>query len=240
MAKNIIKTKSEKNSVIKHSRGVSITTSVTVNEPLHADQYKYISATKDPKSFEDSLRDIVINFMRVLKDNGYPYRPSYKIASNNTTGNKSLLFKLSNDFSLEPLDTFYVFGNFIQQYHTMKLRQTKDAPSEELIEWAFKLGNTHQKALIFLRETNSKSKAAHHSRTDPDVTESIVKLAETEMTAKEAFSYFVSDIDGKETMVNNNLCVTYLNTNDIEKKITFKTFQNKLSIERSNNKNPSI
>ena len=68
--------------------------------------------------------------------------------------------------------------------------------------------------------------------------ESIARLAKTEMTSHEAFSEFISDIDGVETVVNNSLCVTYFNGNDIKKKITLKTFQNKLSEERKRN-NPS-
>ena len=233
MAKKKIKTKSAQNSIQQHKRGVSVTTTIKVNEVLEAEIYQHLGAVDKPRDFEYQLRDIVINFMRILKSNGYPFRPSYRIASNNTSGNKNLLSRLSKEFGLEPLDTYYVLGDVIQQYHIMKLRQDKGASSEELIEWAFKLGNTYQKALMFLKESNTKSKAAKQSRGDPDVSESIAKLAKTEMTSHEAFSEFISDIDGVETEVNNNLRVTYFNGNDIKKKITFKTFQNKLSEERN-------
>jgi hypothetical protein len=93
----------------------------------------------------------------------------------------------------------------------MKLRQAKGASSEELIELSFKLGNTYQKALIFLKESKTKSKSAKHLRTDPDVVESIARLAKSDITSVEAFSEFISDIDGLETVVNNNLFVTYFN-----------------------------
>jgi hypothetical protein len=233
MAKEIIKTKSAKNTIIKYTRGVSCTTSVKVRGPLDASEYKYLGTDKEPKSFDDSLRDTVIIFMRILKENGYPYRPSYRIASNNKTGNESLLPKLKREFSLEPLDTFYVCAEFIQQYHLMNLRKTKGASIEELIQWAFKLGNTHQKALLFLKESNIKSKAAKHGRTDLDIAKSIAKLAKADMPAKEAFPHFIIDIDGEEIIVNNILCVKYFNTKGIDKTITFKTFQNKLSFQRT-------
>ena len=235
MAKKTIKTKSAKNSIQQHKRGVSVTTTIKVNDALEPEEYKHLGAVDEPRGFEYQLRNIVINFMRILKANDYPYRPSYRIASNNTSGNKNLLSRLSKEFGLEPLDTYYVLGDVIQQYHIMKLRKAKGASSEELIELSFKLGNTYQKALIFLKESNTKSKAAHHLRTDPDAAESIARLAKTEMTSHEAFSHFVSDINGVETVVDNNLCVTYFNGNDIKKKMTFKTFQNKLSKERKRN-----
>jgi hypothetical protein len=238
MAKKTIKTKSAQNSIQQHKRGVSVTTTIKVNGALEPEEYEHLGAVDKPRGFEYQLRDIVINFMRILKSNDYPYRPSYRIASHNTSGNKSLLSRLSKEFGLEPVDTYYVLGDVIQQYHIMKLRQAKGASSEELIELSFKLGNTHQKALMFLKESNTKSKAAKHSRADRDLTESIAKLAKTEMTSHEAFSEFISDIDGEETVVNNSLCVTYFNGNDMKKKITFKTFQNKLSEERKRN-NPS-
>jgi hypothetical protein len=117
----------------------------------------------------------------------------------------------------------------------MKLRQAKGASSEELIALSFKLGNTYQKALIFLKESNTKSKSAKHPRTDPDVVESIARLAKLEITSHDAFSYFVSDLDGEETQVNKSRCVTYFNGNDIKKKMTFKRFQNILSEERKKN-----
>jgi hypothetical protein len=236
MAKEIIKTKSAKNTIIKYTRGVSYTTSVKVSGPLDASEYKYLGTDKEPKSFDDSLRDTVIIFMRILKENGYPYRPSYRIASNNKTGNESLLPKLKREFSLEPLDTFYVCAEFIQQYHLMNLRKTKGASIEELIQWAFKLGNTHQKALLFLKESNIKSKAAKHSRTDPDIAESIAKLAKTDMTAKEAFDTFRNDIDGEEIYLENDLAVKYYDSIDNKKEMKFKTFQNKLSKQKKDNK----
>ena len=235
MAKKTIKTKSAQNSIQQHKRGVSVITTIKVNDALEPEEYKHLGAVDEPRGFEYQLRDIVIYFIRLLRDKKYPYRPSYKIASNNTSGNKSLLSRLSKEFGLEPLDTYYVLGDVIQQYHIMKLRKAKGASSEELIELSFKLGNTYQKALIFLKESNTKSKAAHHLRTDPDAAESIARLAKTEMTSHEAFSHFVSDINGVETVVDNNLCVTYFNGNDIKKKMTFKTFQNKLSKERKRN-----
>jgi hypothetical protein len=235
MAKKTIKTKSAQNSIQQHKRGVSVITTIKVNDALEPEEYEHLGAVNKPRGFEYQLRDIVIYFIRLLRDKKYPYRPSYKIASNNTSGNKSLLSRLSKEFGLEPLDTYYVLGDVIQQYHIMKLRKAKGASSEELIELSFKLGNTYQKALIFLKESNTKSKAAHHLRTDPDAAESIARLAKTEMTSHEAFSHFVSDINGVETVVDNNLCVTYFNGNDIKKKMTFKTFQNKLSKERKRN-----
>jgi hypothetical protein len=235
MAKKTIKTKSAQNIIQQHKRGVSVTTTIKVNGALEPEEYEHLGAVDKPRGFEYQLRDIVINFMRILKSNDYPYRPSYRIASHNTSGNKSLLSRLSKEFGLEPLDTYYVLGDVIQQYHIMKLRQAKGASSEELIELSFKLGNTYQKALIFLKESNTKSKAAHHLRTDPDAAESIARLAKTEMTSHEAFSHFVSDINGVETVVDNNLCVTYFNGNDMKKKMTFKRFQNILSEERKKN-----
>lgn len=235
MAKKTIKTKSAQNSIQQHKRGVSVITTIKVNDALEPEEYEHLGAVDKPRGFEYQLRDIVINFMRILKSNDYPYRPSYRIASHNTSGNKSLLSRLSKEFGLEPLDTYYVLGDVIQQYHIMKLRKAKGASSEELIELSFKLGNTYQKALIFLKESNTKSKAAHHLRTDPDVAESIARLAKTEMTSHEAFSHFVSDINGVETVVDNNLCVTYFNGNDMKKKMTFKRFQNILSEERKKN-----
>ena len=233
MAKKTFKTKSAQNSIQQHKRGVSVTTTIKVNDALEPEEYKHLGAVDEPRGFEYQLRDIVINFMRILKANDYPYRPSYRIASNNISGNKSLLSRLSKEFDLEPLDTYYVLGDVIHQYHIMKLRQAKGASSEELIELSFKLGNTYQKALIFLKESDAKSKSATHPRADSDVTESIARLAKSEMTSHEAFSHFVSDINGIETVVNNSLCVTYFNTDDVEKKIIFKTFQNKLSKERN-------
>jgi hypothetical protein len=235
MAKKTIKTKSAQNIIQQHKRGVSVTTTIKVNGALEPEEYEHLGAVDKPRGFEYQLRDIVINFMRILKSNDYPYRPSYRIASHNTSGNKSLLSRLSKEFGLEPLDTYYVLGDVIQQYHIMKLRQAKGASSEELIELSFKLGNAYQKALMFLKESNAKSKAAHHLRTDPDVAESIARLAKTEMTSHEAFSHFVSDINGVETVVDNNLCVTYFNGNDMKKKMTFKRFQNILSEERKKN-----
>jgi hypothetical protein len=238
MAKTLTQMKSKQNTIKVITRGVTVNTRVEVHESLESDKHHFLGAMSKPKNFESMLRDSVIVFMKMLRNKKYPYRPSYRIASNNTSGNKSLLSRLSKEFGLEPLDTYYVLGDVIQQYHIMKLRKAKGASSEELIELSFKLGNTYQKALIFLKESNTKSKAAHHLRTDPDVTESIARLAKTEMTSHEAFSHFVSDINGVETVVDNNLCVTYFNGNDIKKKMTFKRFQNKLSEERKRN-NPS-
>lgn len=235
MAKKTIKTKSAKNSIQQHKRGVSVTTTIKVNDALEPEEYKHLGAVDEPRGFEYQLRNIVINFMRILKANDYPYRPSYRIASNNTSGNKSLLSRLSKEFDLEPLDTYYVLGDVIHQYHIMKLRQAKGASSEELIALSFKLGNTYQKALIFLKESNTKSKSAKHTRTDPDVVESIARLAKLEITSHDAFSHFVSDLDGEETQVNKSRCVTYFNGNDIKKKMTFKRFRNILSEERKKN-----
>jgi hypothetical protein len=239
MAKEIIKTKSTKNTIIKYTRGVSYTTSVKVNGPLDASEYKYLGTDKEPKSFDDSLRNTVIIFMRTLKGNGYPYRPSYRIASNNKTGNESLIPKLKREFSLEPLDTFYVCAEFIQMYHLMKLRKSKGASVEELIQWAFKLGNIHQKALLYLKESDIQTKVAKNSRTDPDIAESITKLAKTDMTAKEAFDTFVNDIDGEEIYIKNDLAVKYYDSFDNKKEMKFKTFQNKLSRQRTDNKQSS-
>jgi hypothetical protein len=232
MAKKIQKTESVKNSIIEYSRGVSFTTSIKAHESLALSEYKYLESLNNQGSFENQLRYTVITFMRILKSKNYPYRPSYRISSNNRTGNENLLSKLANKHNLEPLDTYYVCGEFIHQYHIMKLRQAKGASSAELIEWAFKLGNLHQKALIFLKESDTKSKAAKHHRTDIDIAKSISRLAKTDKMAKEAFIDFINDIDGEEASLKGDWCVTYYNSNDEKKQMMFKTFQNKLSKQR--------
>lgn len=232
MAKKIQKTESDKNSIIKYSRGVSFTTSIKANESLAPSEYKYLEGLHNQGSFENQLRNIVITFMRILKSKNYPYRPSYRISSNNRTGNENLLSKLANEHNLEPLDTHYVCGEFIQQYHIMKLRQAKGASSDELIEWAFKLGNLHQKALIFLKESDAKSKAAKHQRTDIDIAKSISRLAKTDKMAKEAFIDFINDIDGEDTATEEDWSVTYYSATGEKKQMKFKTFQNKLSKQR--------
>lgn len=239
MDKKSIKTDLGQNNIRQYTRGASVTKVIKASETLELGKYKNLGVLNGPRSFEHQLRDIIITFMRILKVNGYPYRPSYRIASNDRTGIKSLLSRLKEEFGLKPLDTYYILGDFIQQYHIMKLRQDKGATSGELIELAFKLGNTHQKVIIFLKESSAKSKAAKHSRTNPDVAESIARLAKTEMTAHEAFSQFVNYVEGEEYVVDEKLHVKYLNEKGIEEKLTFKTFQNRLSKERNRNHSTS-
>jgi hypothetical protein len=232
MAKKIIKTESENNTVQITTRGAYVNTRITAKGPLTPDEVKYLGAVNNPSNFDRMLRDIVIIFMGKLKDNGYPYRPSYKTTSNNRTSNKSLLTILKKEYGLEPLDTFYVFAEVIDGYHLMRLMQSKGASTELLIEQAFKLGNTYQKAIIFNKEYYHQSKVSKQPRTDGDLMKLINALAKSDMTAKEAFNVFIGDIDGKEDENNGKLIVRYMNEKSSDKTMTFKTFENKLSIQR--------
>lgn len=229
MAKKQINTISPNNSIEIITRGASIVTSVTSKEPLDSSEIKYIKAEPKPRTQEQMLRDIVIIFMRILKDNGYPYRPSYKIASNNRTGSMSLLHKLKTEFNLHALDTYYVCAEVIHGHYMMKLRQSMGANIDELIYLAFKLGNNHQKALIFLKESNTKAKASKQPRADQDVERLIYELAKSNMTAKEAFISLIGSLDANEHYENDKLWMTYLDHNEKQKTMYLKTLANKLS-----------
>lgn len=233
MAKKIIKTESENNTVQITTRGASVNTRITAKGSLTPDEVEHLGILDKHRDFEHQLRDIVIIFMRKLKDNGYPYRPSYKIASNNYKGNQSLLTILDKEYGLGPLDTFYVFAEVINGYHLMRLMQSKGASTKLLIEHAFKLGNTYQKAIIFNKENYRQSKVSKQPRTDDDVIKLINNLAKSDMTAKEAFNVFIGDIDGKADENNGKLIVRYMNEKSSEKTMSLKTFENKLSIQRS-------
>ena len=63
MAKKTIETKSAKNSIQRHKRGVSVTTTIKVNETLESEEYKHLGAVDEPRGFEYQLRDIVINLI---------------------------------------------------------------------------------------------------------------------------------------------------------------------------------
>lgn len=229
MPKKKIKTISPNNSIEIITRGSSIVTSVTSKEPLDRNELKYIGAESKPRTQEQMLRDIVIIFMRILKDKGYPYRPNYKIASNNRRGSISLLYKLKNEFNLHELDTYYVCAEVIHGHYIMKLRQSKGANINELIDLAFKLGSNYQKALIFLKESNTKSKASKQPRADQDVERLIYELAKNNLTAKEAFISLIGELDATEHYENEKLWMTYLDHNEKPKTMTLKTLANKLS-----------
>ena len=236
MAKKIIKTESKNNTVQITTRGATVNTKITAKGPLTPDEVEHLRAITNPRDFDRQLRDIVIIFMRKLKDNGYPYRPSYKVASNNRTGNKSLLTVLDKEYGLGPLDTFYVFAEVIHRYHLMRLMQSKDASTETLIEQAFRLGNSYQQAVIFNKEHYRQSRVSKQPRTDGDLMKFISTYAKSNMTAKEAFNVFIGDIDGKEDESEGKLLVRYIDEKSRDKTMTFKTFENKLSIQRRLNK----
>ena len=233
MAKKRISTKSPNNSIEIITRGVTRTAVIKANEPFDKGELQFLSTeTKrnhNHNEKEQMLRDIVITFMHLLKDKGYPYRPSYRIASNGKTGNICLTDKLKAECDLKPLDTYYVIAEVVHGYYMMKLRQSMGATTEELINHAFKIGNNHQKALMFLKETNMKARVSRQPRADQEIKEQIGNLAKTDMTAIEVFTELVGCLDATEREEKGSLYFEYLDRNDNTKTMTLKTVRNKLS-----------
>lgn len=232
MPKKVIKRTSKGNELIELKRGVSTVIQIHNSEPFDRDIAEYLDALSGQETFDKQLREIVIVMINILKSNGYPYRPSYKISSQNSSGSEALTSRLKRLHSLTPIDTYFVCGEVIHRYHLMNLRLKKGAPMQELIEHSFKLGSSYHKALFYLKERAVKSKISKKKRGDLEVETYIQRLSESSMTAKEAFNHLIGKLDAKEYCDNSKVWIEYLNENEQPKKMTFKTFENKLSKSR--------
>lgn len=233
MAKKRIPTKSPNNSIEIITRGVTRTAVIKANEPFDIGELQFLNTetklNRNHNEKEQMLRGTIIAFMHLLKNKGYPYRPNYKIASNNKTGNICLTDKLKAEWNLKPLDTYYVIGEVVHGYYMMKLRQSMGATTEELINHAFKIGNNHQKALMLLKETNINTRVSRQPRADQEIEKKIGNLAKTNMTAMDVFTELAGHLEATEREENGSLYFEYLDRNDCTKTITLKTIQNKLS-----------